>query len=260
MKRFLTTILSAVMALSVCACGGGSKTAETNTAETTVGEEDRVKSILVGTDWRNLQRESAKLVFKDDGTGMYYDYDCTWELKDNNIIEITYDQKVMGIGTVSYEKAIIPFEFIDDDLPKVIRTDKWQNLQTYISAENYNTVRGELLDSMIEQAEEFSRDKAISSFDSNKKRAENYYDNTAQKMTTIVREIEDNRVEVSEELYNGLPLNSIDLKGIDEDVMIKLNKGDEITFYGYLSYYSEVGGHSISMNGIIVNINGEKLY
>ena len=253
MKRLSAIILSAIMALSVCACGGSKP------AETTVSEEDRVKNILVGTDWRNLQRESAELVFKEDGTGKYYDYDCTWELKDNDIVEITYDQKVMGMGTVSYEKTSVPFEFIDDNLPKVIRNDKWQDLQTYIPAENYKTVRGELLDSMIEKAEELSFDKVRSSYNDNEIKAQNYYDNTSQKMTTMVREITKDHVVVSDETYLGSPVNPIQLRGIDDDTMMKLSKGDIITFFGYVSYYSK-GFHDISMNGIIVEINLKKNY
>ena len=242
------------MALSVCACGGAKP------AETTVSEEDRVKNILVDTDWMSLQSESDKLSFKEDGTGIYDTHDCTWELKDSNIVEITYDKEVFGYyGSVSHEKAVIPFEFTDDNAPKIIRTDKWQNLQTYIPEGNYKTTRGELLDSLVEQAEEFSRDKVKSSFETNEAKAQNYYDNKPQKMTSTVRSIEKNHIVVSETTFQGLPVNKIGIYGIDNDTMIELNKGDKITFFGYLSYYSNIS-NDISLYGMIAEINGKKNY
>ena len=78
-------------------------------------------------------------------------------------------------------------------------------------------------------------------------------------MTSTVRSIEKNSIVVSETTYQGLPVDKIGIYGIDNDTMIKLNKGDKITFYGYLSYCSNTF-NDISLYGMIVEINGKKTY
>ena len=83
MKRFLTTILSAVMALSVCACGGGAKPEETTTTEETEG------AFLTSTTWYALY-QGSKLVFNTDNTLTYGENKGTWDLE-GDLLSLKYD-------------------------------------------------------------------------------------------------------------------------------------------------------------------------
>ena len=82
MKRISAIIISAVMALSVCACGGGAKSAETTVAETE-------GAFLTSTAWYSLY-QGTKLVFNTDNTLTYGENKGTWDLE-GDLLSLKYD-------------------------------------------------------------------------------------------------------------------------------------------------------------------------
>ena len=106
MKRLSAIILSVVIALSVCACGGGSKIAETTTTaeETTVEETvaEAEDAFLTSTVWQSLY-QGTKLVFNEDKTLTFGVNEGTWQLEGEKVV-IKYDTQY---GTIERDFDII---------------------------------------------------------------------------------------------------------------------------------------------------------
>lgn len=86
---------------------------------------------------------------------------------------------------------------------------------------------------LLESAIEINGDDLRAAVNENSARAELDYEGKVVVLTSVVRSIGSTYVDVSHELYNGYPLNSISVY-LPKEVLAELNKGDTITVMGTL--------------------------
>ena len=90
---------------------------------------------------------------------------------------------------------------------------------------------------LLESAIEINGDDLRAAVNENSARAELDYEGKVVVHTSVVRSIGPTYVDVSHELYNGYPLNSISVY-LPKEVLAELNKGDTITVMGTLEKVS----------------------
>lgn len=232
MKKALALILTFVLCLTLCACGGNGTNNEpstTNTIQSAIEEttppENNELAYLTKEPWKNIFSGKTTIKFSPDGTGKYSKYDMTWEFYDKTLtLYYTYD------SAYGSQDANIEYSIMEYNGTKMLSSAS----SIYVSAANFKEGCAAAKEYMISIAEELDWGAAHDLYLSNGAKAELEYDGKIVKWTAKVNEIADSYCYMANETYNGYPLNSITVY-METDELAKLNKYQMITVIGKLN-------------------------
>lgn len=223
MKRTLALFLALMMALSLCACGGGDSTTET----------------LVSTDWKAVldYPNPYSLSFNEDGTGSLSDSsghvsEITWVAQDN-IVEMEREGSTPAGASTTYKYTLQlvaandSYRLVEDN-----EADGAPRFWTFVPEDKFEAETEALKAERLEEAQDLSLSSAEDLRDSNQAKFEAEYVGKPWKFTGCVESISKDSCSIGN---TGYPYSDVTAY-MSEDDLLNLNVGETITVVGLITH------------------------
>ena len=225
MKKIIALLLTLVLCLSICACGGDDGTLKEKT--------------LIENEWCGLldftTRGQRTVKFEKGGVGSFVYPEAnnetesfTWSINDN-IVNITVNSTDPFGGAYTTEDT---YEYIKTENSTQLKNTT--SFVVFVLKENLESVTNTYKQKMLNEAIDLDWKTVTSVKLSNEVKFKNEYVGKTYKYTAKVYEIDSRYCQVANETYMGLPANSIKVFMASED-LAKISKYSTITVVGILS-------------------------
>lgn len=223
MKKIISVLLSLTIILLFSACSVASNTNDTTS-------KGNIENIVL----KEVMHEKSTIYLEENGKGSiefsngnYYDVSWTNE---EDTITVSYSTPEMQNNRKLVEETFENTKVWYDQKSELtyVKESDFENIKQSLKIHRYDTLRNE----MLEQAEMFDWKKALHEYQTQPAKAKANYDNKIFTYTSVVRDIQSDYCVVSTELYNGLPVDGIQVYFISDEDLINLEVGKEISFVG----------------------------